>query len=86
MSDLIIYGYKYKTGNKIGKFKLQLNPIAIKVIRGTQNQKEDDKKDASGNSTQSTTAKFQPAKIDFKFTLDKTGVVNKQINSKTYLQ
>ena len=82
MSDLIIYGYKYKTGNKIGKFTLQLNPIAIKIKRGTENQKEDDKKDASGNSTQSTTAKFQPAEIDLKFTLDKTGVVNKQINSK----
>ena len=82
MSDLIIYGYKTKTGNKIGKFKLQLNPIAVKIKRGTENQKEDDKKDASGNSTQSTAAKFQPAEIDFKFTLDKTGVVNKQINSK----
>jgi len=81
MSDLIIYGFKYDNGGRIGSFTLQINPINIKITAGLENLKDDDK-DASGNARSKPSQKRQPQTIDMKFTIDKTGVVNKQINRK----
>tara|TARA_A100001015_G_scaffold289574_1_gene361578 strand:- start:156 stop:830 length:675 start_codon:yes stop_codon:yes gene_type:complete len=84
MNDLTIYAYKTwsRSGQRIGSFKLQLNPINISVKKSTENI-TDDSKDASGNTKTSNTAAFQPAQITFKFTLDNTGVVSKRINNRS---
>lgn len=82
MSDLTIKAYSSYSSSrtKIGTFQLQLNPINIKVKKSTANTK-DDSKDASGNKKTSKAAKFQPASISFKFTVDDTGVIGKKLGN-----
>jgi hypothetical protein len=72
---LMISGYKKPNfSNKIGSYRLQLNPSEISISVGNPQSKDKDKA-ASGKDVSRTTPIYRQRTLDLSFTIDGTGAV-----------